>query len=198
MRFKLLYFYIFGLIFLIASFFLIKSYLSAKFENDQTQAVGTTLLNLNINPGTLSQTVESDSTLAAEIHLSEVDIFTAPPAGGTSTGQLTTTVKDHRGTAAGWSQTASCTDFTSGVNSINITNLTIIPTTLLPIAGSNLAGVTLGSSHTFTGPADITTIVQANPGSGNGRFQTANSLNLIVPKTTIVGNYSATMTITIS
>ncbi|MFA4931015.1 MAG: WxL domain-containing protein [Patescibacteria group bacterium] len=172
-------------------------YRQKQLKNNQTQAFDTTILNLNINPGTLNQTVESDSTTAAEIYLSAVDIFSAPPAGGISTGQLTTTVKDHRGTAVGWSQTASCTNFTSGTNTIAVTNLTLNPQTIIPIGGSDLTGVNLGTPHTFTGPADITTIFQATSSHGSGRYQSESNLNLLVPKTTVVGQYTATMTITV-
>lgn len=190
--------YIFPAILVVLAATLVAFYIYwQKYQENNLTSADTTLVNLNVNPGTLNQTVESDSTTTAEIQMSTVDVYFAPPAGATSTGNLTTTIKDHRGTAVGWSQTASCTDFASGANVIPVSNLTLDPQTISPIGNSSAIGVALGATHTFSGPADIATIIQAGPGNGTGRFQSDSVLQLLVPKTTPIGNYNATMTITI-
>lgn len=157
-----------------------------------------TQLNLNVLVGSLSQTVSSDIGGGNEVKLNSVDVTTAPPTGVDTTGDFNTTVRDHRGLAIGWSQTVTCTDFTSGADVIPVTNLSIVPTTLTPIGTSDPTGVHLGPSHNFANTSDAATIIFADAGRGQGRYDIYNLLNLHVDKNTPVGLYVSTMTVTIS
>ncbi len=158
-----------------------------------------TNITMNVNPGTLSQSIEHDLSTPTEVKLSSVDVSLAPPAGVDSTGELRTIVKDHRGVEIGWSQTLSCTDFDDdGVNIIPVTNLTVTPSSIAPIGGSDSTGIILGPSHTLLSDIDIMSIATAPPGFGTGRNRIINDMLLHVDKTTPVGSYKATVTLTVS
>jgi len=157
-----------------------------------------TLINLNVVGGSLSQMIFSDVSGDNEVKLDPIDITTAPPTGADTTGDFNTIVRDHRGLAIGWSQTVTCTDFVSGTNIIPVTNLSITPITIAPIGDSKLTGVHLGSSHIFLNVADAATIVSADPGYGQGRFDIYNHFNLHVDKATPVGLYKSTITVTVN
>jgi hypothetical protein len=164
---------------------------------DHAQAM--TDLTLNVSPGSLRQSIESDSTTAAEVALSTVDVFLAPATGDDSTGNLKTNIHDHRGVAAGWTQTVTCSNFVDEYsNVITVDKLTITPNTISPISNSNIVGLILGSGHTFVDEMDTVPIVIAPPGTGLGRFRVQSDLKLHIEKTVIPGNYKADMTVTIS
>lgn len=165
---------------------------------NNANADSNTNLFLNITPGTLSQNVESDVSGSQEILMSTTDVFLAPPAGTSATGLLTTQIKDHRGTSVGWSQTATCSDFVSGGNTILVTNFTITPNTLTGLGATPTTGVNLGPAHTFASIIDPALIAKADPGYGTGRFEIVSLLDLHIDKTTPVGIYTAIMTVTIS
>lgn len=165
---------------------------------ERTSASSSTNLYLNIAPGTLSQKVASDVAGTNEIIMSKTDIFTAPPGGTSSTGKLTTQIKDHRGTSVGWSQTATCSDFTATGGTIAVTNFTVTPNSLLGLGVTPTTGVHLGPAHTFANTSDVALLVKADAGSGTGRYQVESLLDLHIDKITPVGIYTAVMTITIS
>ncbi len=169
------------------------------YEYNTTPVQAMTNLTLNVYPGSLNQSIESDSTSAAEVALSTVDVFLAPDAGVDSTGVLKTNIRDHRGIAAGWTQTVSCDDFQDDQgNIIDVNQLTITPQKIYSVANSDTTGLWLGSSHNFINPTDVTPIVVAPIGSGIGRFRLESDLALHVSKDVVPGNYHADMTITVS
>lgn len=107
------------------------------------------------------------------------------------------TVSDSRGSNAGWSATATVSNFSDGIHTISVTNLSITPGSLTVVSGSG-TGVSSGSSHTFTSTSDTATLMNANVGYGNGEYQVSPSLQLTIPVGSYSGSYSATMTITVS
>lgn len=75
---------------------------------------------------------------------------------------------------------------------------TIIPNngSLTAISGST-ANAVLGSTHSFTSTSDIAGVVQFNSPDGNGQFTINPDLSLKIPAGTYVGDYTATMTLTL-
>ena len=174
------------------SYFITSKYLEMKAGSDPTLAASTTI-NANVSAGTLSITAPGTASMSA------VDLDTIGDSGGTSTGTITGIgIRDHRGTSPGWSATMTCTDFTSGGNTIAVTNLTVTPGNLAVVGNSSLTGVTAGSAHTYTGIADPATLATATATNGRGRYTLDSALSLLVGVATVPASYSATCTETIS
>lgn len=161
-------------------------------DNNVAQAASTTI-NATINAGTLSISAPASATLSA------VNMDSIPDSGTTSTGTITgVVVKDHRAGSPGWSATATCTDFTSGSDTIAVTNLTITPGAITPIGNSSLTGVSAGGAHTYTGTSDPATLMTATATNGRGRYSQNEGLSLFIDVSTIPGSYSATVTETVA
>lgn len=107
------------------------------------------------------------------------------------------TVTDSRGSNPGWSATATMGNFSDGTHTISVTNLSIDPGSLTVISGSG-TGVSVGPTHIFTSTSDAATLMKANEGYGNGEYQVSPALQLTIPVGSYSGDYSATMTITVS
>lgn len=170
---------------------------SVKYQLIPTSSA-TTNINMSVNPGSISESIEHDLSSLAEIRLSSVDVSLASPSGEDSTGQLRTIVRDHRGTSIGWTQTLSCTDFSDGTNTISVDHLTITPNLITPIGTSDITNIVLGGSHTFVDPLDVMPLATAPVGSGTGRFRITNDILLHIDKNTVPSSYTSTMTVTIS
>jgi len=106
-------------------------------------------------------------------------------------------IKDYTGTLAGWSVVATATDFSDGLgHTIPIDNLTMNTTTITPVFAETTTGINLGNGAlSNTLPLNI-----ASTGSNNGagNFNTNGSFELYLPLATVPGDYSSTLTITIS
>jgi len=107
------------------------------------------------------------------------------------------TVTDSRGSNAGWSATTTVGNFSDGLHTILVTNLSITPGSLTIVSGSG-TGVSAGTNHTFTSSSDAATLMNASVGNGNGEYQVSPTLNLTIPVGSYSGNYNTTMTITVS
>ncbi|MFZ5391705.1 MAG: hypothetical protein ACOZAR_00740 [Patescibacteria group bacterium] len=171
---------------------LTQSYINKKMDNDSALAA-TTTINAQIDAGNLSISAPGTATMTT------IDMDTIPDAGTSSTGTIAgVRVKDHRAGAPGWSATATCSDFTSGSDSIAVTNLTVTPGAITPIGNSSLTGVTAGSTHTYTGTSDPASLMTATSGNGRGRYDQDEGLSLFVDVSTIPGTYTATVTETVA
>jgi hypothetical protein len=190
---KKIYSIILIVIFLGVTAWLIWSYLT--YAKTKTATSAETELNLEVTPGFLSEAVVAglDGSTDVEmekVYLSGSDIETK--------GKLVTSVRDHRGSNAGWTQTMSCTDFTSGANKILANNLTVKPQTINPLGESDLSGVYLGTQHTMVDENDVAILMYAANGYGRGRYQAESELILLVERLTLPGRYTAEITLTIS
>lgn len=175
-----------------ATTLLTMKYLETKVANDGTLAASTTI-NATVNAGTLSISAPGTASMSA------IDLDSISDSGGTSTGTITgIKISEHRNTTPGWSATMTCTNFTSGGNTIAVTNLTVTPGGLTPLGNSSLTGVSAGSAYTYTGVADPATLATATAGNGRGRFQLNAGLSLGVDVATMPGSYSATCTETVA
>ncbi|MCU1568605.1 MAG: hypothetical protein JWQ56_3542 [Pseudarthrobacter sp.] len=114
----------------------------------------------------------------------------------TSNGSLVLTADDSTGTGAGWTVTASVSDFAySGVHSggtdISAANFTIAPSTVSSVAGQDTTGLTVGAGGSLDTPR---TVLSADVNSGMGTYSQAVSAALNVPADSFVGTYTGTLT----
>lgn len=127
---------------------------------------------------------------------------TTAHAAQNSTGNLTLTVDDLSGTGDGWNVTQQVGAFTySGTNGgTNIGAANFSVTTAGPAtstAGADATGVTTGG--TTVGTLDTAkTVASATVGNGEGAYTVPVDVNLVVPADSRAGNYSATLTTTVT
>jgi hypothetical protein len=133
--------------------------------------------------------------------------FTANLDGGdaTSSYSLALSTQDTRGTGAGWNETVTSTQFTTGAPS----NYS------LPVSASTVTGVSsLGGSGTSTAPSDALSYPIAVPSGptapapvkffdtaadgGMGRFTVSPTISVFVPQDSYAGTYTSTLTLAIS
>ncbi len=171
---------------------LTNKYVETKLADSAVQAASTNI-NAQVNAGTLSISAPANASMTA------IDLDTIPDTGGTSTGTISgVVVKDHRSGTPGWSATATCSNFTSGADTIAVTNLTLSPGAITPVGNSSLTGVSAGSAHTYTGTSDPATLMTATAGNGRGRYNQDEGLSLFVDVSSIPGTYTATVTETVA
>ncbi|TDD35833.1 hypothetical protein E1287_12660 [Actinomadura sp. KC06] len=142
-------------------------------------------LSAKVNNGALTLSLDGDSA----------QLSTVAP-GQHSTGALrTATVTDARGTQAGWSLVGEVTDFSHAQGAtIPKANLAWSPTAQVVDDGSQGA-VTPGTA----GPLGTArTLASSAAGSSGGVFQAGAGLDLGVPAGTSPGDYTATLTLTLS
>lgn len=188
---KNFYFVILMLVFLAATAWLIWSYTKyAKVNTGQTE----TIVNLEVTGGNLQQEIIDDLDGETEVVLDEVLMSNNDVATG---GILKTQVKDHRGTAAGWTQTMTCSHFYSEENKIDVSNLVVKPSIIIPQGESDLSGVYLGEAHQMLDENDQVVIMYALEGAGEGRFEAESALELFIDRSTPAGSYTAQMTVTV-
>jgi hypothetical protein len=154
-------------------------------------------------PGDLTQKVDGTITAgaltisqaASGIQLSEVGVSADDQ---TMTGKLNTvTVKDLRGGSAGWTLTGSITDFSSEAGgTIPADNFTWKPKAAKADEKSKGAPVA-GSEGVIGSGATLASVPQTAGGTG-GSFAADADINLKVPAYQSAGDYSATLTLSIS
>lgn len=131
--------------------------------------------------------------------------LSAADPGGTATGALhTLTVSDQRGNNAGWSLVGQVENFTAGHGGvIAADNLGWAPTA--SVVDDGLVGsdgvVTPGGTAApgaGTGLGTARTLCAAPGGASGGRFECGAGLSLGVPASSLPGDYTATLTVTLS
>jgi hypothetical protein len=146
--------------------------------------------------GTLTGSTLSLTTSAAPSFSANLDLGDSTP---TYTAALTT--QDTRGTGAGWNETITSTQFTTG-------------TQTLATNASSLTGVTSScASGTCTNPTNSVTYPVAVPAAatpptavkffnaaattGMGKFTTTPTVGVFVPQSSFAGTYSSTITLAV-
>ncbi|TYK44400.1 WxL domain-containing protein [Actinomadura decatromicini] len=152
-----------------------------------TDPVGTgqQTLNATVTNGALTLALDGDTAQLGAV---------AP--GQHATGALrTATVTDARGTQAGWSLVGEVTDFSHAQGgTIPKANLAWTPTARTVDDGSR-GGVTAGPAGAF---GAARTLASSAAGGSGGVFQAGAGLDLSVPAGTSPGDYTATLTLTLS
>ncbi|WP_131740612.1 hypothetical protein [Actinomadura roseirufa] len=146
---------------------------------------GKQTLSTKVGNGALTLSLDGDS----------VQLSAAKP-GEHSTGALrTATVSDARGTQAGWSLVGEVTDFTRAAGgAIPAAGLAWSPSAQVVDEGSRGA-VTPGTPGSLGAPR---TLASSSAGSSGGVFTAGAGLDLGVPAGASPGDYTATLTLTLS
>lgn len=116
-----------------------------------------------------------------------------------STGSLALTADDSTGTGAGWTVTASVSDFAyfgdyNGTD-IGAANFSIVPSTVTSIAGQGTAGVAPGAGGSLNTER---TVLSAAEDTGMGTYTQVVDAVLTVPADSRVGTYTGTLTTTMA
>ncbi|MEU8804296.1 WxL domain-containing protein [Spirillospora sp. NPDC048819] len=152
---------------------------------DPPAGSGQQTLSTKVNNGALTLSLDGDTA----------QLSTVAP-GEHSTGALrTATVTDARGTQAGWNLVGEVTDFSHAQGgTIPRANLAWAPAAQVVADGSQ-GTVTPGAA----GPLGAArTLASSAAGSSGGVFQAGAGLDLSVPAGTSPGDYTATLTLTLS
>lgn len=167
-------------------------------------------VNLTVAPGALTQAAVLDasansngSTNSSNTVVNFGSITSAVTTGSLSAKLNPITVADARGGTAGWSLTATSTNFTdASSHTINKSNLVTSPTCAAD-SGSPLSagGTTAGSAaQSFSSTVNLCTkdtAVNSTTQSSGGKYNITAPLTLSIPAFQIAGTYSATVTVTL-
>ena len=167
-------------------------------------------VNLTVAPGALTQAAVLDasansngSTNSSNTVVNFGSITSAVTTGSLSAKLNPITVADARGGTAGWSLTATSTNFTdASSHTINKSNLVTSPTCAAD-SGAPLSagGTTAGSAaQSFSSTVNLCTkdtAVNSTTQSSGGKYNITAPLTLSIPAFQIAGTYSATVTVTL-
>ena len=156
--------------------------------------------------GNATVSITSDATVNyLAVSISDAS-FTPKPYSFTdqsTSGALTVTVTDTRGTAAGWNVNLDATDFGSGGGSFSISNLSLtagaVAGALFQDATASALGITASNASPVKKTGVSTTkVLSAAVASGAGLFNLPMTGSLNIPGGTLVGTYTSTVTVSIA
>ncbi len=106
---------------------------------------------------------------------------------------------DARGTGAGWNVTMTSSDFSSGGGTIAAGNLKVqlLQSKITTISG-NTAPLTLAATYQSLSNAIPLKILVAAPGSGMGSYDFIPDYRLMVPSSTVPGDYQASLVVSVN
>jgi hypothetical protein len=146
--------------------------------------------------GTITGSTLSISTSATPSFSANLDLGDSTP---TYTAALTT--QDTRGTGAGWNETITSTQFTTGTHT-----LAASASSLTGVAVSNGAGTNTAPTNAVTypvavpagsGPPTAVKFFNSAANTGMGLFTLTPTIGVFVPQNTYAGTYTSTLTIAI-
>jgi hypothetical protein len=113
-----------------------------------------------------------------------------------TTGAITATVTDTRGTRVGWALSISGTDFVGATtdDTFSISNLRLTPGAVQVVSGQR-DPLPVANGFALSGTPQRL-FVAAN-GSGNGRYSMIVAGTLTIPGATVVDTYGATLTVSL-
>jgi hypothetical protein len=149
--------------------------------------------------GTVSGSTFSVSTASAPAFTANLDAGDSTP---TYTAALTS--QDTRGTGAGWNETITSTQFTTGVpnnytlatNASSLTGVSVTNGTGTNTAPTNSVTYPLAVPAAAVAPAAVK-FINAAANTGMGRFTLTPTVGVFVPQNTFAGTYTSTLTIAI-
>lgn len=123
-----------------------------------------------------------------------------------TTGSLTVTATDTRGSSAGWAVTLNATDFRRSDNpaiAFDISNLNLNAGTLIALFYGGSMGSTVGIIASSAAPVQetglgTTTIINSPPPAGSGQYELPMNGALNVPGGTLIGTYTSVVTVAIA
>lgn len=155
-----------------------------------------TTATLNVGGGTLTETALSTGP-SASVTLDGTD--------QTATYSMGITVRDARGTRAGWNLQITSTQFSTGgqnAAALPADASTATGVTVACIAGASCCDPTNSIAYPLTIPAGPTVpnpvkLFNAAAGTGLGRFTVTPKVQIAVPATTLAGSHTSTVTLSI-
>ena len=156
------------------------------------------VVSLTANGGLLTHQAPADVNLGTIVTSTTTQTVT-----GTASAYTIDNARGYNSAAEpGWSVTATFSDMTSTNGTIDVTNFKVTPSNLIAVSGSS-TNVSLGSQTTLSdanndGTSDNFTWVTAAAGAGIGRYTSDLGILLTIPANTPAGDYSATVTITLT
>ncbi len=163
-----------------------------------------TVISLIANGGLLTQNAPADVSLGSIVTSTSDQTIT-----GTALDYAVNEARGYNTTdEPGWSAIATFSDMTSTKGTIDVTNFTVTPSNLREYRNSSQVNsgsedAVVGSSVTLAdsdddGTSDSFTWMSAAAGHGIDQFKSDLGLSLVVPANTPAGDYSSTVTITVS
>jgi hypothetical protein len=150
--------------------------------------------------GTISGSVLSVSSSSAPTFTDNLDNGDATP-----TYTIALATQDTRGTGAGWNETITSTQFTTG--SPNNYTLASTASTLTGAAWTASDGTNTGPSNALTYPIAVPAgataptpvkFFDAGAGTGMGKFTVTPTIGVFVPQNSYAGTYTSTVTVAIT
>jgi hypothetical protein len=150
--------------------------------------------------GTITGSVLSASSSSAPAFSANLDSGDSTP-----TYTIALATQDTRGTGAGWNETITSTQFTTG--SPNNYTLASSASTLTGVAVANGTGTNTAPSNAITYPVAVPAgstaptpvkFFDAASASGMGRFTLTPTIGVFVPQNSYAGTYTSTVTIAIA
>lgn len=129
--------------------------------------------------------------------MSPITFDYARTADVSTSGSLTLTVNDGRGTKQGWTVSIASGDFiyagdAPGSNDIAASRFSVNPSDPTSVEGEGLAGVTRAQGGALNAAVPVIT---AASGKGSGKYTQQLPVTLNVPATAPAGTYTATITV---
>jgi hypothetical protein len=171
-----------------------------------TVAISSALVMPTLAVDSVSQEITGNGQLTASVANASMGSIAYSHSQGTTTGTLTLTVDDPRGTSLGWNVTIVSTDFVKGFVNPNAYN---IPVGGFTFTAANTPEMTAGQAVDVTnGPKagsvaalDLSTprkTIFANAGYGSGTYTQTLPVSLVVPAVSQAGTYTATLTVSVT
>jgi hypothetical protein len=163
--------------------------------------LGLTLATPGLAVDSVTQEIIGGSLTASIANAEMADIAYSHAALVDTSGSLTLSVSDKRGTSAGWTVSVSSTDFVYSGSSFNADP---IPNTEFSITTANAPGHSAGQAIDGTGgPFAVSggsldqarTTIRANQTFGSGDYTQVLAVSLNIPALSQAGLYTATLTV---
>jgi hypothetical protein len=168
--------------------------------------VAISLVTPGLAADTVTQVITGNGALSASVANASMGSIAYSNAAGSTTGTLTLTVDDPRGTSAGWNVTIQSGDFIYG-GAANA-SAQDLPASGFAITTVNTPTVIAGQAVGVGGPLAVgaaaasldvaRTPIRANAGYGSGSYSQTLPVSLAIPALSQAGTYTATLTVSIT
>ena len=138
---------------------------------------------------------EADKTFSVSIEGGDFGVGIYSFEDETYDGKFVVTVRDPRGTNAGWNVSISGGDFSSATDSFKVGNLKLVKASEVDAKIGKADGITTSAPLTMSSTA--APLLEATKGNGAGLFEVEFDATLTVPGLQTVGEYTSTITVDI-
>lgn len=168
--------------------------------------VSSTLIAPVLGADSVTQVITGGGALSTSVADASMGGIAYSNSAGSTSGSLTLSVNDPRGTSAGWNVTLQSGDFIyGGAPNANAQN---IPAGGFAITAVNTPTMTAGQAVGVGGPLAVAsgaasldaarTTIRANAGFGSGAYSQTLPVSLAIPAMSQAGTYTATLTVSVT